>query len=345
MTPLISIIVPVYKVETTLHYCIESILQQTYKNFEVILIDDGSPDKSGEICDKYAEKDIRIKVIHKENGGVSSARNTGFDNAKGEYIVCVDSDDYVNENYLQDFIDVLNQYPDVQMVLCGYSSVKDYNKSVIITFKYDCESNDKMIITDKSNVMSIYERFLFAAPWNKLYSKEIIKSNKLYMDKTISLGEDLLFNFSYIDKCSNDKIYILNKSNYNYVEANNESLNSRFYPDMFKLYRYINSVMFNHLNKWKVSDLQMEKYYNSAYFNYITCMKNTFRSKNTFSSNKERYKYNKKILQSEEFRTVLKGTNCKLVPFIKIIYKTNSYWLVEKYMNVVKFVSDLRHRR
>ena len=94
--PIVSVIVPVYKVENVLHYCIDSILNQTYKNFELILVDDGSPDNSGKICDEYAKKDNRIKVIYKENGGVSSARNCGIDAAKGKYVCFVDSDDYVN---------------------------------------------------------------------------------------------------------------------------------------------------------------------------------------------------------------------------------------------------------
>ena len=98
---LISIIVPVYKVEKYLCECVDSILAQTYENFELILVDDGSPDNSGKICDKYAEKDKRIKVIHKENAGVSSARNTGLDNANGEYITFIDSDDIVDKKYLE----------------------------------------------------------------------------------------------------------------------------------------------------------------------------------------------------------------------------------------------------
>ena len=98
---LISIIVPVYKAEKHLSECIDSIISQTYENFELILIDDGSPDNSGKICDEYAEKDKRIRAIHKENGGVSSARNTGLDNASGEYITFIDSDDFVDKQYLE----------------------------------------------------------------------------------------------------------------------------------------------------------------------------------------------------------------------------------------------------
>jgi glycosyltransferase involved in cell wall biosynthesis len=99
--PLISVVVPVYKVEKYIHECINSVLGQTYKNFELILVDDGSPDTCGEICDDYSRKDTRVRVIHKKNGGLSDARNAGIDIAKGEYITFIDSDDYVHQDYLK----------------------------------------------------------------------------------------------------------------------------------------------------------------------------------------------------------------------------------------------------
>ena len=97
--PLISVIIPVYRVERFLSRCIDSVIGQTYKNLEIILVDDGSPDRCGDICDEYACKDQRIKVIHKENGGVSSARNAGLDIAKGAYVTFIDSDDYWDKHY------------------------------------------------------------------------------------------------------------------------------------------------------------------------------------------------------------------------------------------------------
>ena len=99
--PVVSIIVPVYNTEKFLHRCIDSILTQTYTDFELLLIDDGSKDSSGTICDEYAAKDVRVRVFHKENGGVSSARNMGLDNARGEWITFVDSDDWIDDNYLE----------------------------------------------------------------------------------------------------------------------------------------------------------------------------------------------------------------------------------------------------
>ena len=99
--PLISVIIPVYKVEKYLNKCVDSVLNQTYKNLEIILVDDGSPDKCPEICDEYAKKDDRIKIIHKQNGGLSDARNVGIEKSTGEYITFIDSDDYVDSNYIE----------------------------------------------------------------------------------------------------------------------------------------------------------------------------------------------------------------------------------------------------
>ncbi len=101
MKPLISIIIPVYNVEQYLHRCVDSVLNQTYKNLEIILVNDGSPDNCPFICDEYAKKDKRIIVVHKENGGLSSARNAGLEIVQGEYISFIDSDDWIHENYIE----------------------------------------------------------------------------------------------------------------------------------------------------------------------------------------------------------------------------------------------------
>lgn len=104
---LISVVVPIYNVEKYIEKCIDSIINQTYTNLEIILVDDGSPDKCGKICDEYAKRDKRIKVIHKENGGVSSARNIGLDNLNGEYVTFIDADDYISNNYCEELLNAL----------------------------------------------------------------------------------------------------------------------------------------------------------------------------------------------------------------------------------------------
>lgn len=342
MIPLISVVVPVYKVERVLHYCIESILGQTYKNFELLLVDDGSPDRSGEICEKYAEKDTRVKVIHKKNEGVSMARNTGFDIANGEYIVCVDSDDYVNKNYLQNFVDVLNKYPDAEQIWCGFSTVKDYEKSIISNIRYD--DSEELIITDISKIMTLHEKWLDASPCNKLYLKSIIDFGGLRMDKSLSLGEDLLFNFSYMDICSNKKIYIINKCPYYYVRSEKESLDNKFRWDLFDIYKRLNDELLKYITSWNVDDEQKNIFFTSAYYSYEKCMINTFHNNNP-ASKSEKYRFNKEIMKSSRFKTAVKNMNCKIRLPVRIAYKFCDYRLVEKINNTIVFLYKIKNKQ
>ena len=139
MGSLISVIIPVYKVERYLPRCIDSILSQTYKNIELLLIDDGSPDSSGDICDEYAEKDPRVRMFHKENGGVSSARNLGLDEAKGDYIGFVDSDDYIAPGMYEKLVELIEDN-NADIAVCRSSYIIYYClfcfKNCLINWSY-----------------------------------------------------------------------------------------------------------------------------------------------------------------------------------------------------------------
>ena len=189
---LISIILPVYKAEKCLSKCIDSILAQTYENFELILVDDGSPDNSGKICDEYAEKDKRIKVIHKENGGVSSARNVGLDNAKGENITFVDADDVAHKKYLEVLYDNLKKY-DADISWCSYNNIyKDQClKSKEHTFNYlAIDFSDSKFVEYFKSFFS-YCNSPSTAVWGKLFTKKSIEN--IRFDEKIKIAEDKLF--------------------------------------------------------------------------------------------------------------------------------------------------------
>ena len=204
---MISVIVPAYNVENVLHYCIDSILNQTYKDFELILVDDGSTDKSGKICDEYANKDSRVRVFHKENGGVSSARNFGIDNANGDYICFIDSDDYVNGDYLELLMYTKSKYPESGNIWCCFTTVNSYGGN---PQNSNCIKSDKDCVEfDRSQIMTLHEKWLDAGPVCKLYSKEVIDKNRIRCNESIALGEDLSFNFDYIDK-TNGQIKVKN---------------------------------------------------------------------------------------------------------------------------------------
>ena len=162
-SPLISIIVPVYDVEPYLRKCIDSILIQSYRDLEIILVDDGSPDNCGAICDEYAEKDKRIKVIHKKNGGLSDARNAGLDIATGEYIGFVDSDDWVMPDMYEYLYKAVKEY-DADMSVCGYY---DYWGKTI-SGRY-CQ--DIQVYKGQEGIKALLDLKFGNYVWNKLYKR------------------------------------------------------------------------------------------------------------------------------------------------------------------------------
>lgn len=183
--PKISIIVPVYKAETYLHRCVDSILAQTFTDWELLLIDDGSPDRSGEICDEYAKKDTRIRVFHKKNGGVSSARNLGLDNVLGEYVTFVDSDDCLYLNALDRLFSVAEKYQ-LDFIQCSFN--REYKEE-------HCNSQNSDILSAKEYVCFGY---LGTHVWASFFKTDIIKKYNLKFDTSIRLGEDQIFAFDYL---------------------------------------------------------------------------------------------------------------------------------------------------
>lgn len=186
--PQLSIIVPVYKVEDYLERCINSILNQSFQDFELILIDDGSPDKCPELCDTYAKLDNRIIVIHKENGGVSSARNIGLQQAKGKYVTFIDADDWIDSEYLE-IMYKLAEDNSVEMVCCTLLR-DDGEKSFSYT---EIPSEDIKEISLSDNNFKFSEWYSIHGPVCKLVKKSLIDNNNLKFDEQLSIGEDLLF--------------------------------------------------------------------------------------------------------------------------------------------------------
>lgn len=233
--PLISVIVPVFNAEKYLGRCVGSILNQTCGDFELILVNDGSLDNSGRICDDFALADSRVRVIHKENSGVSEARNTGIENAKGEYVTFVDCDDYVSENLLS----VLTEK------ICGADLAVASLKMVFESYEEDyCMGEQDFTL---AQLMSGFceEKFphiCMCGPCCKLYKREIIIEQGVSFDKKMKLGEDTVFNMFYLKHCK--KISATDKICYFYMRDNQQSLYSKFrdnwYNDSESAY---NSVM------------------------------------------------------------------------------------------------------
>ena len=197
--PLVSVIVPVYKAEAYLTECVESILAQSLNDFELLLIDDGSPDGSGAICDAYALRDARVRAIHKENGGVSSARNQGIELARGRYIVFVDSDDHISPDYLQDLVRAAGAHPDSKMlVIADYQpfSEKGFEER---TFPKQFTARLLPGGTSSDQFRDLVFGFIIFPPYCKLYRRDVIRSLGLRFDTEIRTAEDFDFNRRYLE--------------------------------------------------------------------------------------------------------------------------------------------------
>ena len=253
MSPKISIIVAVYKAEAYLHRCVDSLLAQTFRDFEILLVDDGSPDNSGKICDDYAKQDARIRVFHKENGGVSSARQCGMEHVRGEYVIHADPDDWVEPNMLEELYAKAEE-SDADMVICDlYDEYECYTK-------YSCQRPESLATS--CVLVEISSGKLYTSLTNKLVRVKSYKINNIRFPLGINRGED-----DYV------VIYLLNKINsvaylpraYYHVDrySNVNSLSKNYTKEVFKQY-----VSLLQMIKNEIYDNQPSKAYNS-YVCYI----------------------------------------------------------------------------
>ncbi len=201
--PVISVIVPVYKVEKYLAKCVDSILEQSFRDLELILVDDGSPDHCPELCDEYAEKDRRVIVIHKENGGVSRARNTGLQAASGEYVIFCDSDDWMDEGALDELYTEA-RYSNADVVIGDVNLIQGETVKKVVFFQNEFLSMDKKKKTELIRA-DLYRTFCpdppkegpafgYGGPWNKLVRKELLTANNILFDVSLrGIFDDILY--------------------------------------------------------------------------------------------------------------------------------------------------------
>lgn len=213
MNPMVSIIVPVYNAENYLHRCIDSILNQEYTDFELLLVNDGSKDSSGSVCDAYASRDDRIRVIHKENTGVSDSRNIAIDQARGTYLQFLDSDDWITPDATRLFVRAAEEHH-CDLVISDFYRVVGERVSP----KGDIEEDGVLTREEfASYMMENPADFYYGVLWNKLYRRDIIEQHHLRMDVTISWCEDFMFNLEYIRHA--EVFYALHAPVYYYVKT------------------------------------------------------------------------------------------------------------------------------
>ena len=320
----ISVIVPVYNVEQYLERCVESIINQTYKNLEIILVDDGSTDNSGKLCDELAKKDNRIKVIHKENAGVSEARNSGIQKATGEYLCFVDADDFVMNDYIK-YLHKLIAINCSDIAVCA-KMFSNFNEK---------QASDEAIETlDGENaVIRILNYRMPIGVYSRIFKKDLIKNNKIKFLKDIYMGEGFNFNVACFQKAK--KVIISNYKVYYYRRDNATSATTNFSIKKCENSLYAMKVMNDNLqirtnhvmNSWKYA---IWRTYTDA-FDYM-CLGNgkkdnlkKFREYKNYIKNN--YKICKKvdISKKDKYRAILMGIFPEIIPFIlkcrRFIYK------------------------
>lgn len=237
---LISVIVPVYNVQQYLSQCVESILAQTYQNLEIILVDDGSTDDSGRLCDDFAQKDGRVKVLHVTNGGPAKARNIGIDCATGEYIVFVDSDDYVSENWLEVLSNGMQS--GVGLFCAAYTDISIYGKVICNDFLVEEYTKKELINCVLSGTGGVL--------WGKIFRNSIIKQENIRLPENLFMCEDMIFVLDYIRHI--DSWGASNRSVYFYNRLNSNSISRKI------SYKYIdNNIQFYRELEHKLTDLNM----------------------------------------------------------------------------------------
>lgn len=328
MNDLISVVVPVYNVEKYLSRCVENICSQTYDHLEIILVDDGATDHSGDMCDAFAAADKRITVIHKKNGGLSDARNAGMAVANGEYICFFDSDDWVEKDVLEKAQKALTESV-ADIAIWGFSKdFVDAQESVLRSETL----NKSACVCSKANK----EYFLFADDsglamvgyaWNKLYRRSILVENGLEFEKGVSLVEDMLFNAQAISAAN--AIVFVDTIGTHYMQRERETLGAKFYPNFYELKLRACSAREALLKAYGATEEEAYKIMESSYF---AAIKSSCRMacQTSSLSRKDRLNYMKEVCGTNEAKTVLKKFRSdgkdRLFQYVLIL---KQYWIFE----------------
>ena len=322
----ISVIVPVFNTEPYLEKCINSIINQTYKNLEIILVNDGSTDHSLSVCQAYEKLDKRVKVINKKNGGVSSARNTGLDNATGELVCFFDSDDYVELDFIENLYAKLKSN---DIVIGGYiSDTYDANESLLesrsVLLDVDCIDNS-FPLNDCSKLFA-----LCMSLCNKLYNLKLIQEYKLRFDEEVSFGEDGLFNADFFLLIN--KISFLNYAGYHYRRRKSSSLSTKFYDDFLGIKLRALNRRCELLKHWGLGEEKINSFRYNSYFDIVWSeIGNIKKKKYEFKEWKQKISSitsNQEIVENVK-KYNPKGIKNKIKKMVFLIKnKTLIYWVV-----------------
>ena len=328
----VSVIVPIYKVEKYLSECVDSIRNQTLDDIEIILVDDGSPDNCPQICDEYKKIDSRIKVVHKKNGGLSSARNAGMKVATGQYIGFVDSDDYIEVDMYEKMYNTAKKY-DVDFVMCDYyKSYGSDKKEVSLEIDEGMYNKEKIkdIIYPQLIMTENIDYGPFLAVWHCLYKNIFLKENDLYFDDIVKYSEDNLF--SSIVGYKSDSFYYMKGSYFYNYRYNPNSISTTYKEDALDVYIEMNNRLYDNFYRCKEYDFKRQLSLHMIYYtlNYIN---------QVLGSNlnlKEKYSKIKNSLKKKEVKRafdkfLLPDINLKLkLSILRLKYKMALTYMLVK---------------
>lgn len=291
----ISVIMPVYKVEDYVSKSIESIQAQTLTEWELFAVDDGSPDNSGAICEEYAKKDPRIKVIHQENAGAPAARNVAIDKAVGEFMYFMDSDDWAEPTMLEDMYKIATEN-DRQLVVAGYYIDTYYNDEEKFTQEQFVPSAVYKTQQEfREAAYKLFDKNLLYTPWNKLFSSEYLKANKLYFPNTF--WDDFPFNLSVVRDV--ERVAVTDKKYYHFIRKRAESETARYRRDMYDKREEENGWMEELYAHWNIDTPEVREFLARRYIERIIgCVENVT-NKNCTLSAKEKKAEIKKMICSD----------------------------------------------
>lgn len=334
--PIISIIVPVYNVEKYLHCCIHSILAQTITDIEVLLVNDGSTDSSGTICDEYAKSDSRVRVFHKENGGVSSARNLGLDKATGKWIMFVDSDDKVAPQICER---LLSEATEGCMPLCMWYDWHDEEFAL------------RSLGVEKGRYpVNQFTKIQWHGPYARLYERRLLECAGLRFDERFAYTEDAIFNFEYYALI--EAFVMMDEPLYYYRILPNSLSHGKYIPDFERIITTSQQKRISLAERLKVNDTE---FYRDYFRNYAFFLAFLFRNnmhKDSPESWYEKIKRNNAVLRSEEFRAAYpyrhewtKAFTKRYIRVLELSYHTGSYiwlWLLGLLGKIKSFISEKR---
>ncbi|MCD8154654.1 MAG: glycosyltransferase [Clostridiales bacterium] len=276
----ISIIMPVYKVERFLRRAIESVQAQTLRNFELLLVDDGSPDRSGTICDEYASRDSRIHVIHEKNKGAAMARNAAMDIATGEYICFMDADDWVEPTMLEDMVHLAKR-DQASLVITGFYIDTWYSDSRYVTTDFICEDMVFHRREDfRRNAYRLFDKNMLYSPWNKLFSAQYLKERNLRFPDTF--WDDFPFVLSVIRDI--ERVTVSSRQYYHFIRMREESETALWRPNMYEKREEEHQWMMELYSYWKIADEKSQEMIARRYIErFIGCLENLTNPKCTLS--------------------------------------------------------------